>query len=185
MLSSWPERILQAFRDSPPGAVLPSPLIAQRADVDQRVITRRLDSMTEFGIVICESRQTKPARWMLGPAPDPDLAISRMRQAHRRERQERRPISAQTRSKRAQQASVVGKMRAMMQAGPTPPDGHAQALADVMEVARAVLAAKIRPGCRFNGAEVDLMVAAELRRIEDAARLAREALLAALWVMRS
>ena len=57
-------------------------------------------------------------------------------------------------------------------------------LAEAVEMAKAVIAAKDWPGGRFTGAEVDLMVAHEVRQISEAARRATEILREALGVIR-
>lgn len=56
-------------------------------------------------------------------------------------------------------------------------------LLDAIDAGRKVLDAKAAPGCRFNGAEVDRMVARELRQVAEAAQRARVNLERALEVM--
>lgn len=184
MLSLWPELILQAFRDSPPGSALPSPLIAERAGIHTNQVTGRLGLMAEFEIVTRQPGSTKPMYWVIGPAADPALAIARMRQATQRPRPER-PGAARTRVMRAQQTRVVGKLRALMQAGVPLDDGEAakRLIDEAMDEAWSILAAKDWPGGRFTGAEVDLLVASELRQISEAAERARDNLRQALAMM--
>lgn len=184
MLSLWPERILQAFLDSPAGCALPSPLIARRAGITSLGICGRLDRMAEHGLVATQDRRAKPVHWTLRPVDDPSVAIARMRQQLRRQRGKPRPVAEPTRAMRAQQARVVGRMRALMEAGiPLDIQTAVRLLDEAMDVGRAVIAAKATPGCRFTGAEVDLLVAHELRQISEAAERARDNLRQALDMM--
>lgn len=56
-------------------------------------------------------------------------------------------------------------------------------LANAIDAARALMSAKHSPTCRFKGAEVDVMVARELRAISEAAGRATLNLTQALEVM--
>lgn len=183
MISNWPERIVQVFRDHPPGAVLPSPFIARRASLPQGAITRRLDLMAEHSIVVCEARQAKPARWVL-TSQEPEAAIARMRMTSRRARGERKIPSERSRALSITQARVIARMRAMMLVGPAVVDPSPD-VAEAMEAARVLLAAKLQAGCRFTGAEVDLLIARELRQVSEAAQRAAESLRQALEAMRA
>ena len=79
-------------------------------------------------------------------------------------------------------SAMVGSLRTMMDVGSTVATGDPlRALADALDAARKVLSAK--PGTRFNGAEVDLLVARELRSITVAAQLATQTLNEALEVL--
>jgi hypothetical protein len=80
-------------------------------------------------------------------------------------------------------AAMVGTLRTLMDDGTAVSTGDPlRALANAMDVARAVLTAGRKSG-RFAGAEVDLLVARELRSITIAAQLAVSTLNEALEVL--
>lgn len=78
---------------------------------------------------------------------------------------------------------LAGNLRTLMDDGSAASTGDPlRALADAMDAARAVLAAG-RAGKRYKGAEVELLVARELRSITIAAQLAVTTLNEALEVL--
>jgi hypothetical protein len=82
------------------------------------------------------------------------------------------------------EAPMVGNLRTLMDDGGAVSTGDPlRALADAMDAARAVLAAG-RTSKRFAGAEVELLVARELRSITIAAQLAVTTLNEALEVLK-
>jgi hypothetical protein len=79
---------------------------------------------------------------------------------------------------------VYGSLHDFMATGDTATCGDPlRGLADAMDAARKVLATKDKPGARFKGSEVDLLVARELRQIAEAAERAKANLAQALEVM--
>lgn len=77
---------------------------------------------------------------------------------------------------------MVGRLRGLMLDGESAITGDTlRLLSDALRAARAVLDAK--RDCRFHGAEVDLMVARELRQVSEAAQRAAANLRQALEVM--
>lgn len=79
---------------------------------------------------------------------------------------------------------VYGSMRDFLATGDHVVTGDPlRGLVEAIDAARKVLAAKNNPGARFKGAEVDLLVARELRQISEAAERAKVNLAQALEVM--
>lgn len=168
-----------------PGAVMSTSDIAREAELDKGTMSMRLDQLARYGIVACHSRASRPMLWTLGLAADLDAAIVEMRKVWRMSRATHdNRASAMTRAKRAAQSAAVGKLRDLMLDGSAAVSGDPlRLLADALDAARLVQAAKRLPGCRFTGAEVDLMVARELREISEAARRATVNLREALVVL--
>lgn len=80
--------------------------------------------------------------------------------------------------------AMRGQLRDMFFLGDTNVTGDPlRALSAAIDAARDVMAAKLSPRCRFKAAEVDVMVARELRQISEAAERARRNLAKALEVM--
>lgn len=95
----------------------------------------------------------------------------------------KRPLE-QWRNQIQQAAATGASLRALMDTGAEVSTGDPlRALADALDVAREVLAAG-RKGERFKGAEVELLVARELRSITTAAQLAVHTLKQALEVLK-
>lgn len=182
IISKWPEKALQALRSRPPGAVMSSVEIAQAAGLTQHSMVPRLDQMARHGIVARHSKATRPMLWTLGPADDPAAALANLR-AEGGRKSDTRAISMQ-RAKQTAQSAMVGQLRDLMLVGTSSVSGDPlRELVEAMDAARAVMAARYQPGCRFSGAEVDVMVARELRQISEAARRATVNLRASLWIL--
>lgn len=178
--SQWPERTLRAVRGS--AAALSASEIARSAGLPLGSMLDRLHELARYGVVTCCSPKTHPTLWALGPA-DHEAAIARMRQESKQPQSETRK-SAMSRAKQSAQAKVAGRLRDLMLVGSNAISGDPlRELADAMDAARAVMAARYEPGCRFGGAEVDIMVARELRQISEAARRATLNLREALGVL--
>lgn len=78
-------------------------------------------------------------------------------------------------------SALTGSLRTLMDCGSAVPTGDPlRAIADMMDAARAVLTA---PRSRFKGAEVELLVAREIRSVTLAAQLATTTLQQALEVL--
>jgi hypothetical protein len=162
------------MRRWPAGAALSTSDIAREAELDKGTMSMRLTQLARYGVVACHSRSARPMLWTLGPAADLDAAIVEMRKVwHMSRATHDNRASAMDRAKLAAQTQAVGKLRDLMFDGSAAASGDPlRLLADALEVARLVRTAKLRPGCRFTGAEVEIMVASELRQISEAARLA-------------
>ncbi len=181
--SQWPEKVAAVFAGRPADAILSTTEIAASARLRASTLSARLKFLSTYGIVAHHSTVGRSFMWTRGPVEDQAAAIAQLREDSFAVPVDSGSV-AMRHAKETQQDAMVCQLRDLMLDGSTTVTGDPlRLLSEALDVARLVRAAKLRPGGRFSGAEVDVMVARELRHISEAAERARDNLRQALDMM--
>lgn len=163
------DKVVEAMRRHPVGHQFRAGQLAVMAGVSLKNFATLLAPSVRAGRIVAERVNTKSFLYSL-PEVEP---VARKSPPWRRAQQ-----------RMADPTVLHGKLCDLFRSGVSAVTGDPmRSLLDAIDAGRKVLDAKTAKGCRFNGAEVDRLVARELRQIAEAAERAKVNLAQALEVM--
>jgi hypothetical protein len=177
-------KVIAVLKSHPAGTKLGTRELTTLAGVPFENFAKKMSFAVQSGALACESIHARRMVWSLGTGkPSPSVPVgwrSKPSMCEAREPDNQRQIQQHFYAP----PQLVGKLRDLFNSGRDAVIGDPlQLLNDALDAAKAVDTAKDYPGCRFKAAEVDLLIARELRAISETAVRARANLLQALEIM--
>lgn len=185
-------RVIEALRSHPAGTRLRTGELAMQAGVSVENFVILTARGVEAGLLLKHERVFGQGGGYVWSVPTDFAAVVEPAQPELETRPTGPHIASafehenwrQVQIEQREPSTLVGTLRDLVATGDHATTGDPlRSLSDAIAAARQVLAAKSVPGCRFQGAEVDQMVARELRQISEAAERAKTNLMQALEVM--
>lgn len=174
------EKVVEVMSAFPRGKQFRLGELAMLAGVKPANLCKALDPAVRVGLIVIERRS---ARQFLYSLPEGELPPMPARESHAM-RPRQHPEWRKVQNLQVEHTELHGKLCDLFRSGVNAITGDPmRSLLDAVDAGRKVLAAKSSPHCRFKGAEVERLVARELRQISEAAERAKVNLAQALEVM--